>query len=101
MNTDFDFGEEFVDDSRYIFIDSKFVLDSDGTTTDYTMYYDTETDTYVFVFGDIELYSPQDEYFDWECETEEEAWEWFNAYEGPGSEDDEEYFDLSDWFDYN
>ena len=78
---------ELVEDGRYMFIDSKTVLDADGTTTDYAMYFDEVEDKYVFVFGDMELYSPYDENFDWECETEEEAWEWFDSYLGPGESD--------------
>lgn len=96
-----DFGEDLVLDGRYTFIDSKTVLDFDGTITDYAMYYDEDEDKYVFVFGDMELYSPYDENFDWECETEREAWEWFESYEGPGSEEEDEYsefHDFSDWY---
>lgn len=68
--------EEFVE------LASKLVRDSDGFLTDYTMYRWTETGTYVFVFGDKELYRPEDEDFDWSCDTELEAWEWFNSYVG-------------------
>lgn len=75
-------------------IASKSVPDSDGLSTDYTMYLDTNTGEYVFVFGDKAVYSPADGDFDWQCETEEEAWEWFNSYNGFA--DDEE--DLEDEF---
>lgn len=67
---------------QYLEIESKQVLDSDGFYTDYTMYFDSNTGEYVFVFGDKDIYSPADGNFDWQCETEEEAWEWFNSYEG-------------------
>ena len=63
-------------------IATKSVPDSDGFSTDYTMYLDTNTGEYVFVFGDKDVYSPADGNFDWQCETEEEAWEWFNSYNG-------------------
>lgn len=69
-------------------IASKSVTDSDGFLTDYTMYRDTSTGEYVFVFGDKDVYGPQDGNFDWSCETEEETWEWFNSYRGFDDDDD-------------
>lgn len=69
-------------------IATKSVPDSDGFYTDYTMYLDTNTGEYVFVFGDNDIYSPADGNFDWQCETEEEAWEWFNSYRGFDDDDD-------------
>ena len=87
--------DELVEDGRYTFVDSKVVSDSDGFLTEYTMYYDTVEDRYVFVFGDSELYSPYDENFDWECETEDEAIEWFDSYVGPGDDNDVDYNDIS------
>lgn len=68
-------------------IATKSVPDSNGFSTDYTMYLDTNTGEYVFVFGDKDIYSPEDGNFDWECETEEEAWEWFNSYNGFADDD--------------
>ena len=81
--------ESFQDDERYEYIKSKTVLD-DGWQTDYTMYYDWEDDKYIFIFGDNDLYDPTNESPDWECDTEEEANEWFDNYTGF---DDEEDFD--------
>lgn len=77
-------------DSEYEWeeIDSKLVKDSDGFYTDYTMYFNSETGEYVFVFGDKDLYRPEDGNWDWAVENEDEAWEWFNDY--TGFEDDEE-----------
>lgn len=74
----------FDDDGRYEYVKSKSVEDSDGFLTDYTMYYDVIEDKYVFVFGDNDLYNPNDGYdeFDWECDTEQEADEWYYNYEG-------------------
>lgn len=69
-------------------VDSKSVQDSDGFYTDYTMYFNPETGEYVFVFGDKDLYRPEDGNWDWAVENEDEAWEWFNDY--TGFEDDEE-----------
>ena len=60
-------------------IDMKWVLDSDGFWTQYTMYCDGEK--FVFVFGDDELYCPEDD-GNWDFETESafEAYEWFHDY---------------------
>lgn len=69
-------------EGQYEKVRSKMVPDSDGFMTDYTMYYDTVNDRYVFVFGDNEVYKPEDEDFDWECETEEQANDWFDSYTG-------------------
>lgn len=70
-------------------IASKSVSDSDGFMTDYTMYRNINTGEYVFVFGDKDIYRPEDGYFDWECETEEEAKEWFDNYNGFDESDDD------------
>ena len=70
------------EESRFERIKGKSVMDTDGFYTDYTMYYDTLLDKYVFVFGDEELYSPGSGNFDWECDSEQEANEWFNDYNG-------------------
>ena len=72
---------------RFIEIASKSVTDADGFYTDYTMYQDTETEGFVFIFGDKDYYLPEDTDFDWECETEEEAWAWFSDYTGIEEED--------------
>lgn len=72
------------DAAEYEYMGSKTVLDSDGFTTDYTWYYDKTNDRHVFVFGDSDIYRPEQGDFDFECETEEEAQEWFDSYKGPG-----------------
>lgn len=72
-------------------IASKQVPDSDGFYTDYTMYRNINTGEYVFVFGDKDIYRPEYGYFDWECETEQEATEWFDNYNGFDDFDDETF----------
>lgn len=109
--------EGYDDIVRYYEVDSKQVRDSDGFLDDYTMYeeyvipYDEWLDflknykkgdfykdewfsRYVFVFGDKELYDPRDGYdeFDYECESEKEAYEWFDDYNGFDDEDDEDFY---------
>lgn len=76
------YNSEDESNGRYDYIDSKQVYDSDGFITEYTMYYDTLDNKYVFVFGDSDLYKPEDEDFDWECETRDEAEQWFRNYNG-------------------
>lgn len=78
-----------LENSPYTEIASKRVADSDGFMTDYTMYMNINTGEYVFVFGDKDIYSPEDGYFDWECETKEEADEWFDTYNGFDDSDDD------------
>lgn len=79
--------EEDPEEGRFKKIASKSVLDSDGFYTDYTWYFDKEEGKHVFVFGDNEIYFPEDEYYDWEVEGDDEqaqaeAQEWFDSYDG-------------------
>ena len=62
-------------------VDRKDVLDFDGFWTEYSLYCDEER--FVCVFGDSELYGPEDE-SNWDFETESpiEAYEWFHDYAG-------------------
>lgn len=84
LNEDWDDEEE----SEWEVMDHKSVRDSDGFITDYTWYKNSNTGEHVFVFGDSDLYGPEDGWFDWECDSDEEAEEWFDNYKGPGDEDD-------------
>ena len=99
--------ESYDDVRRYFEVESKQVKDSDGFWNDYTMYEeyvipkdewynflknykdgvtlkDEWFNRYVFVFGDKELYDPNDGYDEWdyECESEQEAYDWFEDYNG-------------------
>lgn len=73
---------------RYYRIDIKHVTDSDGFLTDYTWWYDAATDQHIFIFGDSDIYTPEDSSPDWETDSEETAREWWDNYVGP-YEDDE------------
>ena len=82
-------------DSGWQEVDSKPVKDWDDFWTDYTWYVDA-TDHHVFIFGDKDIYGPDDTP-DHEVDGNyAEAEEWFLTYEGPnGDEDDyEECFSL-------
>lgn len=69
---------------------SKSVEDSDGFNTDYTLY--TNGETYICMFGDKDIYEPDASYADYETESEQDAWDWFNSY--TGFADEEGYDDL-------
>lgn len=66
--------------ATYFKVDSKTI--SDGNfTTEYTWYYCLEHEKHVFVFGDSDIYQPEDGYYDWECDSYEEAYDWFMYYD--------------------
>lgn len=73
-------------DNEFKFRETKSVLDSDGFITDYT-WYECADGTHVFVFGDTDVYGPEDGYFDHECDSYEEAREWFDSYNGFDEDD--------------
>lgn len=82
LEDDADKLNEDYDEDRYEKIKSKSVYDYDGFTTDYTLYFDHEDNNYFTVFGDNDLYGPEDEH-DWDFgPNEDEALEWFEDYEG-------------------
>ena len=79
----FDYKDNNV--SQWELVKSKSVMDSDGFMTDYSWY--TNGDKHIFMFGDIDLYEPDEDYADWVAETEEEATSWFDTYKGFEDED--------------
>ena len=78
-------------------VKSKSVLDSDGFMTDYTWY--TNGDKHIFMFGDTDLYEPDEDYADWVAESEKEASDWFDNYEGFQQENDTDWDNLDESFD--
>ena len=62
-------------------IDRKTVHDWDGFTTDYTLWKKNGEDYWVCVFGDSDIYGPEDGDFDAEFDNEREALEWFRYYD--------------------
>ena len=61
---------------------TKEVTDSNGFITEYSLWHNTDDDTYICIFGDSEIYTPIDSYPDAEFDTEQQAYEWFNSYQG-------------------
>lgn len=93
---DGDYDDEFEkgrDGCYYKYIRSKSVYDSDGFTTDYTLYMKAEPVedrfdvSFVTVFGDSDIYRPDDGNYDYETDDLDNAIEWFDSYNG--FEDDE------------
>lgn len=78
------------------------IQDSDGFWTEYT-WYQREDGTHFFIYGDSDIYGPEDTP-DWECESWREAYDWFSNYTGcyEEDEDEEEYenLDLEDLLDH-
>lgn len=68
-------------------IASKLVMDCGGFLTEYTMYLNIATGEYVFIFGDKDIYTPDNTDPDWVCETREESWIWFENYHGINEEE--------------
>lgn len=74
------------DASQWELVKSKSVMDSDGFMTDYSWY--TNGEKHIFMFGDTDVYEPDEDYADWVAETEEEAASWFETYKGFEDEDE-------------
>ena len=77
-------------DEHYEEIATKEIRDADGFLTEYTMYHDLWKDKYLFMFGDKDITDPEEDDADYECDTREEADEWFESYKGFEDEEDEE-----------
>lgn len=82
---------EETEDPKWICLDIKHVRDSDGMLTDYALYTNQDEDKYICMFGDTDVYPPDEMYADAEFDTENEALEWFENYTGPGDEEDDIY----------
>lgn len=65
--------------TKWTFVKSKEVEDSDGFLTDYT-WYEGSDGTQVMVFGDNDIYKPEDGYFDITFTDRKQAEDWFNSY---------------------
>ena len=73
------------DASQWKLVKTKTILDSDGFTTEYAWY--TNGDEHIFMFGDSDVVEPDKDYADWVAETEQEATNWFDNYNGFEDED--------------
>ena len=82
-----------IEDNSWKELASKSVEDSDGFITDYTLY--TNGSTFICMFGDKDMYEPDEAYADYETENEQDAWDWFESYDN----DDTEWEMRADRFD--
>ena len=77
---------EWVDDGfDWEYVDSKEVKDSDGFMTEYTWYkrlLPSSEEQHIFIFGDSDIYGPDDSYADAEFDSYDLAKEWFDNYYG-------------------
>ena len=77
------------DSDEWYIMETKQVKDFDGFWTDYTLWHNVETDEVCCVFGDKDLYNPENA--DWDAgpfEMFEDAYEWFTNYQGAEEEDE-------------
>ena len=87
LTESFDYKEN--DPSKWQLVSIKTVLDSDGFTTEYAWY--RCGNKHIFMFGDTDITEPDEDYADWETESEQEASDWFESYKG--FEDDSNAWD--------
>ena len=83
LTDDFDYKDK---PTVWQLVRTKSVPDSDGFMTDYAWY--TDGAKHIFMFGDIDYTDPDEDYADWEAESETLAQEWFDSYEGFSDESD-------------
>lgn len=81
-------SESIQKESQWIEVKSKSVKDSDGFYTDYTLYKSTPEGLWITVFGDKEFYQPDPDYADFSSDSEKEAREFFDNFQGFDDEDD-------------
>ena len=77
LTDDFDYKDN---SSEWQLVKVKSVPDSDGFMTEYAWY--TDGEKHIFMFGDTDMYDPDEDYADWQTENEQEATDWFDSYEG-------------------
>lgn len=82
-----------IEDNSWKELASKSVEDSNGFLTDYTLY--TDGEHYICMFGDKDIYEPDIDYADYETESKEDAYDWFESYDN----DDTEWEMRTDRFD--
>lgn len=68
----------------------KDVMDWDGFWTEYSLYKSEDGSKYVCVFGDSEIYTPENGDWDFETEFATEAIEWFENYDTDWYDEDAE-----------
>lgn len=77
-----------------VVVDHKMVQDVGGWWTDYTLYTDGGERWYC-VFGDTDIYGPDTDP-DYETDDEQDAYTWFDTYDGVYDDTDDDFYTLSD-----
>lgn len=85
---------DWLDSSDWEELASKQVEDSNGFLTEYTLY--TNGETYICIFGDRDLYTPDNETADFETENEKVAWDWYNSYTGFADDEDDIFENINE-----
>lgn len=86
INADTDIGP-------WKFLGSKNVVDFDGFYTDYTLWFNNETGMYVCIFGDRDLYNPENSEPDYATDSEFDAYEWFENYDTGELDGEDDIYD--------
>lgn len=84
--------DEEDEDTGWRELSSKMVPDSDGFMTDYTLYESTSpynSCMYICMFGDKDIYKPDESYADMTFDDLGEAEDWFYSYEGLVDDEEE------------
>ncbi len=84
LTENFDYKDN--DSAKWRLVKTKSVMDSDGFMTEYSWY--TDGEKHIFMFGDSDIYEPDEDYADWVAESEKEAEDWFENYKGFDDEED-------------
>lgn len=87
-------NESYETNSDWRRVAVKDVVDSDGFNTEYAWY--TNGQKHIFMFGDTDMIEPDEDYADWEADSEEEAQEWFSSYTGFDDDEDLEDIDFNE-----
>ena len=91
--------EESLEEDKWKEIASKSVRDVDGFVTDYTWYCgkdDEGFDVHIMMFGDKDVYDPDEAYADAVFDSYDNAEEWFASYEGFDDEEEEDEYTLDE-----
>ena len=92
LTEDYDYKD--TDAAQWKLVRTKSVMDSDGFMTDYAWY--TNGDKHIFMFGDMDIYEPDEDYADWETDNEKEASDWFATYEGFAEDDNDAWLEFDE-----
>lgn len=85
------------DEPDWELVDVKDVLDSDGFITDYALYKNADGTKFITMFGDTDIYEPDEGYADMEFDSVVEAKEWFENYKGLMDDEDEDEDSFADF----